>query len=176
MQKNWYIVYTKVKSEKKVATTLSKKKIENFCPLNKIKTKSFRRNKILFEPLFQAYVFVHISENEIPLLKQVDGIISLLHWMGKPAIINKDEIDVIKDFAHDYQNIELEKAQVNPDNLVSMVDSPSYSIDGNIFTLKNKVMKVYLPSLGLVMAAKVKEDSFFTKETIFIQSNSFLHL
>ncbi len=33
MQKNWYIIYTKPKCEKKVAAFLTKKKIENFLPL-----------------------------------------------------------------------------------------------------------------------------------------------
>ena len=34
MQKNWYIIYTKPKCEKKVASLLSKKKIENFLPVH----------------------------------------------------------------------------------------------------------------------------------------------
>ena len=34
MQKNWYIIYTKLKAEKKVSTALTKRKIENYLPVN----------------------------------------------------------------------------------------------------------------------------------------------
>src|SRR5665647_3490952 len=102
MQKNWYIVYTKAKSEKKVAVSLSKRKIETFCPLNCIKKQFlFRHSKILQEPLFKSYLFVNITEKETSMLKQADGVISLLYWMGKPAIIREDEIEAIKEFIND---------------------------------------------------------------------------
>src|SRR5450432_3678623 len=126
MQKNWYAVYTKPHCEKKVASSLAKRKIECFCPLNSRKIKSFRRNKTLQEPLFKSYVFVNIPEKEIKLLRQMDDVISLLHWMGKPAIIKEDEIEAIREFTSDHQNIELERTQVNTSNIVHLVDGPSY--------------------------------------------------
>ncbi len=61
MQKNWYIVYTKSKCEKKVSALFSKRKIENYCPLNCKQTITFRKHKTFYEPLFDAYVFVCIS-------------------------------------------------------------------------------------------------------------------
>src|SRR6266436_9951549 len=109
MQKNWYAVYTKPNCEKKVASLFTKRKIENFCPLNCRKIKSFRRNKILQDPLFKSYVFVYITLAEIALIKQTDGVISILHWMGEPAVIKQDEIDAIKEFTGDHRNIELER-------------------------------------------------------------------
>ena len=36
MKKNWYAVYTKSRCEKKVSASLTKKKIENYCPLNRV--------------------------------------------------------------------------------------------------------------------------------------------
>src|SRR5665647_2314208 len=130
MQKNWYAVYTKPHCEKKVAVSLSKRKIETFCPLNCIKLQSFRRSKTLQELLFKSYVFVNITEKETSLLKQADGVISLLYWMGKPAIIREDEIE--KEFINDHQNIELERMQVNTNDIARIVDGPSYSIDGKV--------------------------------------------
>src|SRR5436305_12179235 len=103
MQKNWYIVYTKPHCEKKIAALLTKRKIENICPLNSKKIKSFRRSKILQEPLFKSYVFVYITHDDIGAVRQTDGVISLLYWMGEPAVIKQDEIQAIKEFAADYQ-------------------------------------------------------------------------
>jgi len=174
MQKNWYAVYTKPNCEKKVASLFTKRKIENFCPLNCIKIQSFRRGKIIKEPLFKSYVFVNITGDEITQLKQVDGVISLLYWMGKLAIIREDEIEAIKEFNNNHENIELERTHVNTTDIARIVDGPSYSMDGKVFALKNKTLKVYLPSLGYVMVAKMGDESIFARETM-LQNNSFSH-
>ena len=164
MQKRWYAVYTKINCEKKVATLFTKRKIENFCPLNCRKIKSFRRSKILQGPLFKSYVFVNITPAEIALVKQTDGVISLLHWMGEPAVIKQDEIDAIREFTGEHKNIELERTQVNMHDVARVIDGPSYSIEGNIFSIKNKTLKVSLPSLGYIMIAKMEDESIFGRE------------
>jgi transcription antitermination factor NusG len=173
MQKNWYIVYTKPKCEKKVAVSLTKKKIENFCPLNCIKIQSLRRNKILHEPLFKSYVFVNITENKISSLRQAEGVISVLYWMGKPAIIKDDEIAAIKEFTNDHKNIVLERTQVNTNDIARIVDGPSYSMGAKVITLTNKTVKVNLPSLGYIMVAKMEDEGIFAREAIMLQNNSF---
>lgn len=175
MQKNWYAVYTKPHYEKKVSLLFTKKKIENFCPLNCIKVKSVRRNKLLYEPLFKSYVFVNISKEEISLLQRMDGVISLLYWMGSPAIIREDEIESIKEFSNDYQNIELERTQVNITDIARIVERPSYSMEGKVLALKNKKIKVSLPSLGYTLIAKIEDESIFGRETTILQNNSFSH-
>jgi len=173
MQKSWYAVYTRANHEKKVSLLFTKKRLENFCPINTIKIKSFRRIKLLSEPLFKSYVFVNISDSELHLLKQVDGVISLLYWMGKPAIIKKDEIEAIKEFVNDHQNIALEKAHVNTNDTTHIIDGPSYSIEGKVLSLKNKNIKVNLPSLGYTMVAKIEDESLFGREATILQNNSF---
>lgn len=175
MQKNWYVIYTKPNYEKKVSLLLTKKRIENFCPLNTIKNKSLRRNKFLQEPLFKSYVFVNVFDNELHLLKETDGVISLLYWMGKPAIIREEEIETIREFTNDHYNIELERTQVNINDMVRVIAGPSYSIEGKILALKNRNLKVNLPSLGYTMVAKIQDESIFGRESTILQNNSFSH-
>ena len=59
----WYAVYTKPRWEKKVADLLTKKQIENYCPLNRVLRQWSDRKKVILEPLFTSYVFVRISES-----------------------------------------------------------------------------------------------------------------
>jgi transcription antitermination factor NusG len=120
-------------------------------------------------------VFVHITPLEINLLKRKDGVISMLYWKGEPAVIKQDEIDAIKEFTNDYKNIELERTHVNMEDVVHVVDGPSYSIDGNVFALKNKTLKVNLPSLGYIMIARMEEESIFGREVPMLQNNLFAH-
>ncbi|MEP6947919.1 MAG: transcription termination/antitermination NusG family protein [Ginsengibacter sp.] len=175
MQKNWYAVYTKPRCEKKVASLFTKRKIENFFPVNFRRIKSFRHIKILREPLFKSYVFVNTTLAEIDLLKQVSGVISILYWRGEPAVIKQDEIDAIKEFTRYYRYIELDRADVNIHDVARVVDSPSYSIKGNAFAVKNKTLKVSLPSLGYIMIAKIEDGNFFGSEVSYKANRLRIH-
>ena len=96
--KKWYAVYTRPRWEKKVSDILTRRKIENYCPLNKVVRQWSDRKKVLHEPLFTSYVFVRISEPELNSLKQTVGVINLVYWLGKPAVIRDPEVEMIKRF------------------------------------------------------------------------------
>jgi transcription antitermination factor NusG len=175
MQKNWYVIYTKPQSEKKVASFLTKKKIENFIPLVCAETQKTWRNKIVYKPLFKSYVFVHTTEQEAAaILKHADGAINLLYWLGKPAVINETEVNAIKEFTDGYQNIDLEKLSVNVTGIERNIHHSTYAIDGNVLlAVKNKTIKINLPSLGYAMIATIKEDSIFGREGSMLQNYRF---
>ncbi len=156
MQKNWYAVYTKPHCERKVSLLLSKKKIENFCPLNYKEYRSLFRRSISYEPVFNSYVFVKCTGEEImAFTKQISGIISVLYWKGNPATINETEINAIREFTKEQHDIRLEK--LNPKVEIIENNNVSYLLDGQIVRVKNKPVKVDLPSLGFTMVANVKE-------------------
>ena len=128
MQKNWYIVYTKPKCEKRVASTLSKRRIDNFFPLNCKQVNYLRKSRLLYEPLFNSYVFAKISESEMTKIKLIDGVINFVFWRGQPAIVQKSEIEAIKEFTREYQDIRIEKTTVDLSGIVRMVDRPKYLV------------------------------------------------
>ena len=178
MQKNWYVIYTKPNCEKKVGQSLSKRKIENFTPLNGKLVKDFRKRKIIYEPLFQSYVFIYVEEHRIPLLHQIDGFVSLVHWKGKPALINVEEIEAIRDFITDHQNIKLEKTYVNFNHDMQIEEGPSYTMSEKILIIKNRSFNVTLPSLGFTMIAELELESVrgldisFGNKELLLQSQS----
>ena len=174
MQKNWYAVYTKPQCEKKVAALLSKKKIETFCPLGSFETQTFRRSKMIFKPLFKSYVFVHATKEDFETLKKTDWVVNMLYWRGQPAVIKDEEIAAIKEFTADHKNIELEKGSVNMNDTARNFSASSFAIDGNLVTIKNKVIKINLPSLGYTMKARIEDESIFGRESL-IQSTTFVH-
>jgi transcription antitermination factor NusG len=172
MQKNWYAVYTKPQCEKRVATQFSKKKIENYCPLSCVETHNFRKHKLVFEPLFKSYVFVYITEAEIENLKKIDGVVNLLYWLGKPAIIKEDEIAAIKEFTNDHRNIMLERTVVNINDVARNYNASSLAIEGKLVTVKNKTLKINLPTLGYTMIAKIEDESFFGRNESMMQNKA----
>src|SRR5262245_5761586 len=111
--KKWFAVYTKPRFEKRVTEILNRKKIENYCPINKVVRQWSDRKKLVNEPLFPYFVFIRITECELLSLKEIDGVVNFVYWLGRPATIRDSEIDSIKQFLDEYHNVHLEKTQVN---------------------------------------------------------------
>ena len=171
MQKNWYIIYTKSKGEKKIATLLTKKKIENFLPLNLKKINSYRKRKDFQEPLFKSYLFAKIDECEIDKIKAFDGVLNFLYWKGSPALIKEEEIKAIKEFTAGYQNIRVEKTVVNITDFARVVDMARYSFSGNVLSIKNTLAKLSLPSLGFTLVANTEVFNSFDSVPSFADKN-----
>jgi transcription antitermination factor NusG len=158
-EKKWYAVYTRTRWEKKVAETLTKKKIENYCPLNKVKRQWADRKKIVEEPLFTSYVFVRASNIEqLPLLK-TDGVINFVYWLGKPAVIRDNEIEMIQKFLNEHNNISLERSQVNVHDFIRVISGPLITHQGQVVAVNKNTVKIVLPSLGFIMSAEVEISS-----------------
>ena len=172
MQKNWYAVYTKPQCEKKIAALFSKWKIENFCPLNFVKSNVSWKSKMVCEPLFKSYVFVYISEDQIYRIQRVDGVVNFLYWLGKPAVIKNEEIEAIKEFVNDYRDIKIQKTKVNMGDAVQIIDEPSYKLEGKFISIKNKTVKAILPSLGYILMAEAEKDSILEREKSLLDSMS----
>ena len=150
----WYLVYTRPKLEKKVADYLKRRNLETFCPLNKIQKKVGDARKLSSAFLFPSRVFVRMSENNLDAVKKIDGVINFVHWLGKPARIREDEIVTIRHFVEDYRNVALEQTAINPADTVRMITSPVISQKGQVVSVKNKTVKVLLPSLGCILLAE----------------------
>jgi len=178
VNKKWYVVYTRPRWEKKVADLLFRKKIEYYCPLNKVHKQWSDRKKLVFEPLFTSYVFVRIDETEQLDVRLTDGVINFVYWLGKPAVIRNEEIDAIADFLNNYKAVKLEKTGVNLNDTVRIIGGPLVMQKGQVVSIKNKTVKVVLPSLGYMMHAEIettnveiiKEDANYTKKQQWLYS------
>jgi transcription antitermination factor NusG len=158
MEKQWYAVYTRPRSEKKVAEILTRKKIENYFPLNRI-TKDWEGNKgITEEPLFTSYIFVRVNHKYLSQLRKIPGIVNLVYWLGKPVIIDESEISMIKGFINNHINIRAEKTVLGNGTL-RRFDSSILEQDSSLTTIKNKKANIVLPSLGYILTADVEISS-----------------
>jgi transcription antitermination factor NusG len=152
-------VYTRPRWEKKVASLLTRKNIENYCPLNKVIRQWSDRKKLVLEPLFTSYVFVRVTESEHSSLKQTDGVINLVYWLGQPAVIRDAEIEMVKKFMNDYHNVTLEKIPIHIQDRVQIVSGPLMQLEGQVTAVKSRTVKLQLPSLGYMMQAEVETEN-----------------
>jgi len=106
MNKNWYAVYTKSKCERKVSALLTKKKIDNYFPLNKqVISEHNEKEKLSLEPLFNSFVFVYTTPDKIEYIRQLNDIINFVYWLGRPVQLKGIEIENIQEFVAVYNNI-----------------------------------------------------------------------
>ncbi len=157
MNRNWYAVYTKPQSEKKVAALLAKKKIDNLCPLNRITIGSGSRRKIVYEPLFPTFVFVYVTESEMHEVRKTSDVINFVYWLGKPAVIKTSEVENAAHFTNLYYNIKLEKTAVNAGGMIRITNEPLLNLSAGIMSVNTTRIRLTLPSIGFAMIAETEK-------------------
>lgn len=166
MERLWYAVYTRPKCEKRVADLLDRKSIENYCPLHKVQKQWSDRKKIVDQPLFTSYVFVRLNHQELISVRETDGVINLVHWLNKPAVIRDEEISAIKQFLGEHSKIRLEKEKVSLHEKVRITGGPLMLREGNIVEVLHHTVKIFLPSLGYSMVAEVSKSNIEKVEAL----------
>jgi transcription termination/antitermination protein NusG len=157
--KKWYAVYTHAKWEKKVAGLLTRKSIENYCPLNRVVRQWSDRKKIVYEPLFTCYVFVRVNAKERLSVLQTDGVLNYVSWQGTPALIRDSEIELIKNFLLEHYNVRLEKIDVDVNDTVRIKCGLFMEQEGTVIEVLGKTLRVSLPSLGYAMLAEISKSN-----------------
>lgn len=157
--KRWYAIYTRPHWEKKAADLLTRKQLENYCPVMKVPKKWADRKKIILQPLFTSYVFVRLADAEFVPALQTDGVLTFVNWLGKPAVIRDEEIQAIQAFLAEHPVVTVERVNVNVKDSVRIINGPLKSLEGEIREVNKSTVKVYLPSLGYMLMAEVERNN-----------------
>jgi len=151
--KTWYVVYTRPRWEKKVAAVLADRGVLHYCPLNKVQKQWSDRKKIVFEPLFKGYVFVQMDARHKWDIKQVDGIINFVYWLGKPAIVKDEEIDIIRKFLQEFNDVEVVNTTPQKNDNVLVKQGIMMDYKGIILELRGNKALVKVQSMGVELSA-----------------------
>jgi transcriptional antiterminator RfaH len=153
---NWYVVYTKPKWEKKVAEKLSQAGIECYCPLiTQMKQWSDRKKKVEV-PLFNSYVFVQLQDVDRNSVFQVPGVVRYLFWLGKPAIVRDEEINVIKRSLQDSKVSDISVTSIQVGDRIKLESGAFSNQDAIVQEVSNTHYILVLESLGCVLKIKYK--------------------
>jgi transcription antitermination factor NusG len=158
MSLKWLAVYTRPRWEKKVNALLLQKGIEVYCPLNKVRRKWSDRIKTIEEPLFKSYVFVRINDEDRTAVRMTNGVVNFVYWNGKPAIIREKDIQTIKRFLDEYENVEVVKMELAEGDRVQVIAGPMMDKEGKVLEVKNKTAKVCIDSLGYMLIAYIDKS------------------
>jgi transcription antitermination factor NusG len=151
--KIWYAVHTRPRWEKKVALLLDAKGITHYCPLNKVVRQWSDRRKVVLEPLFKGYVFVQVEEDKKWELLDNNGILNYVYWLGKPARIRDAEIETIRKFLNEFDEVEVQEGLLPLNTTVRIKQGVMMNYRGILLVLSGNRAKVRIESMGIQLSA-----------------------
>jgi transcription antitermination factor NusG len=104
---NWHVLYTSPRAEKRVFERIENEGIECYLPLHRTPRVWSDRVKLVDIPLISSYVFVRCKEYETFNLLKIYGVVRVVFYEGKPAVIRQSEIDAMKEFLKGAEGKEL---------------------------------------------------------------------
>lgn len=116
------------------------------------------RVKLVEEPLFKSYVFVKVNEEQRTPVRMTDGVINFVYWDGKPAIIKDREIESIRKFLDEYENVSLIKLEIRDDQKVRITSGAFMDQEGKVIEVKNKSARILVESLGCLLVADIDKN------------------
>tara|TARA_B110000003_G_scaffold131196_1_gene133300 strand:+ start:333 stop:803 length:471 start_codon:yes stop_codon:yes gene_type:complete len=153
--KKWFILFTKPNKEIQVAKHLKELGFASFCPTTTIIKQYSDRKKKIIKPLIPSYVFVFIEDAKRNDVFSIFGIVRYMFWMGKPAIVRDNEIELMKQYHNGlYQSVSLTK--ITRGQLYKISEGIFAGKTGKIVeTQKNKI-KLELESLGMTVSLRLQ--------------------
>ncbi len=134
---------------------LTEKGLESYCPLNKVRRKWSDRMKVVEEPLFKSYVFVKVDNEDRSAVRMTNGAINFVYWNGKPAVIKEKEINAIKRFLNEYENVEANPVDLKVNQRVRITNGTLMDKEGKVLDVRHKTVKVAIDSLGYILVAYI---------------------
>lgn len=163
----WLAIYTKPRWEKKVALLLANKGITVYCPLNRVYRQWSDRVKKVEEPLFKSYVFVQLDDAQHTPVRMTDGVLNFVYWNGKPAIVRPEEIEAIRRFLDEYDEVEAESmASIAPGSTVQVTSGVMMGAQAIVAKIDNKYAEVIIESIGYKLRAKIS-----TRKLVAVKKN-----
>lgn len=150
---NWFVLYTKPQYEIKTASALNSLGFEAYCPVyTQIKEYSDRKKKVV-KPLLPSYIFIKIEEKHRDKVFCITGILRYLFWLGKPAIVQENEILLMKNnLAGIYDKVSIKKLKIGSKYDITHGHFKGQS--GKIIEISKNHLKLELASIGISLSLK----------------------
>ena len=150
--KNWYVLYTKPRNEKKVAERLTAAGYKVYCPLHKVKRQWSDRVKIIEEPLFKGYLFIQVEDYKRDQVFSFPGTVRYLFWLRRPALVHDAEIKTIQKWLGEYAHEDIDISDILPGDYVRITSGPFTGEQAVLLDKTNKKVVVQLKELGIQLS------------------------
>lgn len=136
--KQWYLLYTTPRAEKKVFIELTKHGFEVFLPLQKKLRIWSDRKKWVETPLFNSYIFVNTSLSYYYELLNINGIVKFVALEKVPVVVRQLDIELIQLMIANYEEIEATPKKLESGSKVQIIAGPLRGQIGELVEYKQK--------------------------------------
>ena len=138
IQNSWYVIYTRSRQEKVLASQLEAAGFEVYLPLISRVSNWSDRKKVVEIPLFNSYVFIKDVCDKYQF-KNFKSFVTFLNYNGKPAIVKQNEIEILKTIIKNGYDIG-EASQINDFSEgaeVLVLSGPLKGLTGKLISVSN---------------------------------------
>lgn len=154
--KKWLVIYTRPRWEKKVDQSLKENGIESYCPLRQEQRQWADRKKVIDVPLFTSYLFVKVNALEQTRALYALGAINYIYFMGKPAVVTNQVIELLKLNLCNYSDAEVIGLQgLSVGDRVKIKDGLFNNQWGSITQLQGKNILMLLDQINCAIVTRV---------------------
>jgi transcriptional antiterminator RfaH len=155
-EKQWFVVYTRSRAEKKVLEEMKYLGIEAYVPLQKVVRQWKDRRKTIEEPLIRCYVFVRLNPMKRDLVFQSIHAVHYVTFSGRPATIPDQQIESLKRLITAEVPIEATLQQFRPGEKVRVFYGPMSGVSGEFISLgSEKRFLLRIDNLGYSLVATI---------------------
>lgn len=144
----WYVLYTKPRNEKKVAERLEQIGITVYCPLVTVVKQWSDRKKKVQTPLLPSYIFIQIEDSARNTVFDVPGVVRYLYWLGKPAMIRNEEIEIMQNWLKNTVT-SFEVVGIQPGTRFEIPSGPFAGKHGTVTKVEKNNLILVLEELGV---------------------------
>jgi len=158
--KEWRVVYTRSRAEKKVYAALIAQHIDCFLPLQRKLRQWKDRKKWVEMPLISGYCFVNIDKSEYEKVLRTDNVVSYVRFESKPARIPITQIEYLRQMLNqsDFE-VEVSRETFKPGKLVEIISGPMVGLRGELLDCRGKnrfVLRIH--QINTVFSVEVPAD------------------
>jgi transcription antitermination factor NusG len=156
----WYALYTRANSEKKVAEKLKEKNIECYLPTKKVVKIWSDRKKRVEEPLFRCYLFVKVSYIEFFNALNTNGVVCFVTFGGKAQPIPEIQINNIRAFMTQIDHeVTLTYENIQKGVMVQVTSGSLYGIKGEVISIYGQSrLMIRINSMNCCLYVNISRD------------------
>lgn len=137
--KQWYVVYTRSRAEKKVEKELLAQGIECFLPMQKQLRQWKDRKKWVETPLLSGYCFVYINRKEYDAVLKTNNVVCYVTFEGKAAVVPEQQIAYLQSLLKQFDfEVSVSSENFKPGKKVEIIEGPLMGMQGELVKSKGK--------------------------------------
>lgn len=139
LNKQWLVVYTRSRAEKRVRDELTQNNIECFLPLQKKLRQWKDRKKWVEMPLMSGYCFVHISRKEYDKVLNTNNVVCYVKFERKAAVVPDKQIEYLKQMLkqNDF-DVSVSHETFQRGKKVEVIEGPMTGLRGELVEARGK--------------------------------------